>query len=125
MRKIIFGFIFSVVLFSCDNQSQNKYLNYQNIVILTDMSSRLDNKAFKDIGEIHKIVQFFRNECVKPGEKIGDKSSIAFSTFSGNIQASIDLDEIKNISTKQQFINSTGEYKEKVLIVRLISLNKV
>lgn len=115
MRKIIVGFIFSVVLFSCDNQSQNKYLNYQNIVILTDMSSRLDNKAFKDIGEIHKIVQFFRNECVKPGEKIGDKSSIAFSTFSGNIDASIDIDKIKGLGAKQQFINSTGEYKGKGL----------
>ena len=51
------GYFFSVDAF-LGNQSQNKYLNYQNIVILTDMSSRLDNKAFKDISEIHKIVQF-------------------------------------------------------------------
>ena len=101
-------------LTSCriEPESQNKYLKYQNIVILSDMSSRLDNKPSKDIDEIHKIVQFFKNECVKPGEKIGDRSSISFSGFSGELVASIDLDKIKTTGAKQQFVNSTGAYKD-------------
>jgi hypothetical protein len=102
-------------------QSQNKRLTYQNIVILSDMSDRLDsiingntkNQQFppKDIDEIHKIVQYFKNECVKPGEKIGDKSSISFSAFSEKVSVSIDIDKIKELGEKQSFINSTGEYE--------------
>lgn len=75
------------------------------------MSSRLDNKSPKDLAEIHKIVQFFQDECVKPGEKIGDRSSISFSGFSGDLVAAIDLDKFKTTSAKQQFVNSTGPYQ--------------
>ena len=100
-----------MLLASCTTEPQNKILTYQNIVILSDMSSRIDNKQTKDIDEIYKIVQYFKNECVKPGEKIGDKSCITFSAFSEKASASIDLDNIKSLSAKQSFINSTGEYK--------------
>src|SRR5690606_10745876 len=64
----------------------------------------------KDISEILKILEFFKNECVKPGEKIGDKSCISFSTFSNESVACIDIDKIKDLGAKQQFINSTGKY---------------
>jgi hypothetical protein len=94
---------------SC-NESKNKHLTYQNIVILSDLSSRVDNKPQKDTAEIHKIIQYFKYECVKPGEKIGDKSCISFSTFSEKVSASIDIDKIKNLGEKQQFINSTGKF---------------
>ncbi len=97
---------------SCGPKPDNKHLTYQNIVILSDMSSRIDNKPPKDVEEIHKIVQFFKNDCVKPGEKIGDKSCIIFSAFSGKIIASIDVEKIKNLGEKQQFINSTGKYEK-------------
>jgi hypothetical protein len=100
-----------ILLTSCISKPQNKILTYQNIVILSDLSSRIDNKEPKDIDEINKIVQFYKNECVKPGEKIGDKSCITFSAFSEKVSASIDLDKIKSIAAKQSFINSTGEYK--------------
>jgi hypothetical protein len=80
------------------------------------MSSRMDNKPPKDIVAIHKIVQFFKNECVKPGEKIGDKSCISFSTFSDKEVTSIDIQKIKNLGEKQRFINSTGEYKNSGLV---------
>ncbi len=101
-----------IILFaSCiGSESQNKYLTYQNIVILSDMSSRMDNKPQKDIQEIHKLVQYFESECDKPGEKIGDKSCISFSSFSEKTIASIDLGTFKNLGEKQQFINSTGKY---------------
>jgi hypothetical protein len=97
-------------LVSCVSESQNKHLTYQNIVILSDLSSRIDNKPPKDIEEIQKIIQYFKNECVKPGEKIGDKSSISFSAFSEKVTAKIDINDIKKLGEKQQFINSTGPY---------------
>lgn len=95
---------------SCKPESKNKTLSYQNIVILSDLSSRIDNKPTKDIDEIQEIIQFFKNECVKPGEKIGDKSSISFSVFSDNVAAKVDLNEFKKLSDKQSFINSTGNF---------------
>jgi hypothetical protein len=93
-------------------EPQNKYLTYQNIVIISDMSSRLNNRPPKDIAKIHEIVQCFKNKCVKPGEKIGDKSSISFSAFSEKIATCIDIDKIKDLGDKQSFINSTGKYKD-------------
>lgn len=97
-------------LASCVSESQNKHLTYQNVIILSDLSSRIDNKPPKDIEEIQKIIQYFINECVKPGEKIGDKSSITFSAFSDKVAAKIDINEIKELGDKQKFINSTGDF---------------
>ncbi|GAA3974670.1 hypothetical protein GCM10022246_28840 [Pedobacter ginsengiterrae] len=114
MKPILINILVILLFTSCgiiDTKPQNKHLTYQNIVILSDMSSRLDNKPSKDLEEIHKIIQFFKNECVKPGEKIGDKSSVTFSTFSGLVSASIDIDKFKGLGAKQQFINSTGVYQ--------------
>ena len=103
----------SFFMTSCIVETDPKitYLEYKNIHILSDMSSRLDNKPSKDINEIRRIVQFFKNECVKPGKKIADRSSLSFSGFSGDLVASIDLEKIKELSDKQQFINSTGRYQ--------------
>jgi hypothetical protein len=117
MRKILI--VSTIVLASCGQTSENKRLTYRNIVILSDMSSRISNLPTKDIGEIHKIVQYFKNECVKPGEKIGDKSSISFSTFSEKVAMSIDINKIKNLGEKQRFINSTGEYQSNGLIQQI------
>lgn len=112
MRRYFAVYTLLALFASCGgSEPQNKYLTYQNIVILSDLSSRIDNKPQKDTAEIHKIIQFFKNECVKPGEKIGDKSCISFSTFSEKVSASIDIDNIKNLGEKQQFINSTGKFQ--------------
>lgn len=114
MRRYLAVFTLILFFISCSGvgpEAESKHLAYQNIVILSDLSSRLDNKPQKDTAEIHRIIQFFRNECVKPGEKIGDKSCISFSTFSDKVSASIDIDKIKNLGEKQQFINSTGKFK--------------
>lgn len=111
MKKVLFICVVTVVLASCGvSASRSRNLIYQNIVILSDLSSRIRNKPSKDIDEINKIVRYFRNECVKPGEKIGDKSCISFSAFSGKVVASIDIGRIKKLGEKQQFINSTGKY---------------
>lgn len=123
---LIINLMLVLVLFaSCGGpEPQNKHIKYQNIVILSDMSSRLDNKPSKDFDEIHKIVQFFKEECVKPGEKIGDKSSISFSVLSGKTAYSIDLSKIKTVGEKQQFINSTGKYHNVGLIKEIEAFEK-
>jgi hypothetical protein len=112
MKNNLIICLLTVLFASCGREPQNKYLTYQNIVIISDMSSRIDNKVPKDIDEIHKIVQFFKNECVKPGEKIGDKSSISFSSFSDKVITAIDLGTIKEVGERQSFINSTREYQK-------------
>jgi hypothetical protein len=114
-----------LLLTSCVSEPQNKYLTYQNIVILSDMSSRLDYRQHKDTSEILKIVQFFKKECVKPGEKIGDKSCISFSAFSEKTATTIDINKIKNLGEKQRFINSTAEYKNSGLNQQIESFNKI
>ena len=113
MKKIVSVFSIIILFYSCMPEKQSKHLTYQNIVIISDMSSRIRNPRFpqKDNNEIHKIVQYFKDECVKPGEKIGDKSSISFSVFSEKIATSIDIDKIKDLGKKQSFINSTGDFK--------------
>ena len=111
-------------IYSCDGEPENKNLIYKNIIILSDLSSRLDNRPQKDTDEIFKIINRFKTECVKPGEKIGDKSCISFSVFSEKTLSSIDIDKIKNLGEKQQFINSTGKYKNNGLERRLAELKK-
>lgn len=125
MKQLLFLFGTIFFLKSCMPEPQNKILTYQNIIILSDMSDRINPKINgtipnqqyppKDIVEIDKISTFFRNECVKPGEKIGDRSSIYFTTFSDEVNFSIDIGKIKDLGSKQQFINSTGKYKNKGL----------
>ena len=87
MKKTCCLFLGLIILFSCGSDPETKELTYQNIMILSDMSSRLVNKPNKDKEEIDKILSYFVIECVKPGEKIGDKSSIYFSSFSDKMLA--------------------------------------
>ncbi len=112
--RVILSIIGAVFLLqSCKMpKPKNEYLTYQNIVILSDMSGRLSNPNFphKDLKEIHNIVQKFKEEDVKIGEKIGDKSCIYFSAFSDKNFIKIDLSEIKNLGEKQSYINSTENY---------------
>lgn len=125
MKNVIAICLVLLLFASCGSEPQNKYLTYQNIVILSDMSSRLDNRPQKDIDEISKIVQFFKTECVKPGEKIGDKSCISFSAFSEKTAATIDINKIKNLGEKQRFINSTAEYQKCGLNQQITNLDSV
>jgi hypothetical protein len=121
MKQFLALFVTLLLLQSCIPEAQNKILTYQNIIILSDLSDRIEptingcipNQQYpsKDIKEIDIILKFFNDECVKPGEKIGDKSCILFSTFSNESIACIDIGKIKNLEAKQQFINSTGKYQ--------------
>lgn len=124
MKPLFFLIITLFLLQSCMPEAKNESLTYQNIVILSDLSSRIDNKPPKDTFEIHKIIQYFKNECVKPGKKIGDKSSICFSSFSDKIIATIDIDKIKNLGEKQEFINSTGKYQNNGLTYQIADFER-
>ncbi|MCF6140502.1 hypothetical protein L1S34_04315 [Flavobacterium sp. K77] len=126
MNKIVVALLGVFILGSCGSEPQNKKITYQNLVILSDMSSRIDNKPNKDMEEIKKLISYFKNECVKPGEKIGDRSSILYTSFSDKMIASIDIDQIEGVAAKQQFVNSTGDYKSKGLKQQLVDFeNKV
>lgn len=126
MKSLFTLFGISLLLNSCLPESNNKHLSYKNIIILSDMSDRILDKNFpqKDLIEIHKIITFFENECVKPGEKIGDKSSICFSPLSENDIISVDIDKVKDLGDKQSYINSTGKYKNRGLKKDLLEFEK-
>lgn len=125
MKHLSILFFIALLFSSCLPKPQNKHLNYQNIVILSDMSSRIRNPRFpqKDVAEIEKITQFFKNECVKPGKKIGDRSEISFSALSKNATIRIDLGGMKNSFDKQSFINSTGKYVNNGLDKKIFNFN--
>jgi|LakMenE18May11ns_1017448.scaffolds.fasta_scaffold9878985_2 hypothetical protein len=132
MNKFL-SFIFLLFFFnSCTPEPKVQKLTYQNIIMLTDMSNRISNKNFpnKDLKRIYTIVEFFKKECVKPGEKTGDRSKILFSTFTKNNLVEIDIEKFnKSIFEKQSFVNSTGKYKKsgltQMLSVFKDSVNKI
>ena len=129
MKNYLLVIAVIILLHSCKPEAENKNLTYQNIIIFSDLSDRIEpeiNGCFpnqqyppKDIEEIEKILNYFKDECVKPGEKIGDRSCISFATFSSEQAASIDIANIKDIAAKQQFINSTGRYQNNGLIFEI------
>jgi hypothetical protein len=121
MRSVLSIFLVSFCSFS---NAQSKHLVYNNLVILSDLSNRVENEKYpnKDLNEIHKITQFFKNECVMPGVKIGDKSVLSFSTFSAKPAIVFDIDNLfgDDLSKKQSFVNSTGVFKNAGFIKGLI-----
>lgn len=120
MRLNFLTFFASFIFISGVVKSQHTNIPYKNIVILSDLSSRLVNKPPKDHEEISKILNDFRNNCVKPGQKIGDRSSITFLTFSNAKPISIDLD-YDDIAKKQAFINSKGIFSNNGLDAKILS----
>jgi HKD family nuclease len=109
---------------SCSPQPKAKTdaITYDNIIILADLSSRLNSTRFqnKDISVIEQIASYWMSDCVKPGIKIGDKSSISFAPANSfkyrYASISIDLDEkykSTELEDKQRYVNSpTGLKKD-------------
>lgn len=124
MKTVLIIMTVMLSLKKCMPDPESKNLTYQNIIILSDLSSRIDNKPQKDVQEIHKIVQYFKTECVKPGEKIGDKSSISFSSFSDKTIALIDIGKIKQLGEKQSFINSTLKFQNNGLDQKIVEFEQ-
>lgn len=87
-------------------------LEYDNIMIYTDLSSRLE-KSPNDTMVINQLANFFVIECVRPGIKVYDRSSISFSRvnmFKSNCStAKIDIDEIVSLEEKQLYVNDSAK----------------
>ena len=107
IKSALFTCTLITIFYSCAPESQIKELQYQNIVVISDLSSRIQNKPNKDTIEIAKILQFFKDSCVQPGKKIGDKSAISFGLFSTKTLVQIDLSQMHDLKRKQQFINDS------------------
>ena len=123
--KFTFLFINLVsTLLSCKTEEEEISLTYDNIVIFSDMSNRLNNSLSQNLPAndtilINKITDFFVTSCIQPGVKTNDRSSISFSFLNPvnyNInKPKIDLEEefpkSTDIGKKQAYVNSTCETK--------------
>jgi hypothetical protein len=89
-------------------------LVYNNIMIYTDLSNRI-KKEPNDTMVVNQLINFFITDCVKPGIKVNDRSSIYFSrvnSFNSNCSAAkIDIGEIKSLEEKQLFVNNSSKSK--------------
>lgn len=126
MKKTIVTFLFYFlhIIFA---QSQNtNNLNYTNIIIISDLSSRVNSKKFplKDEREITKIINYFKDICVRPGQKLGDMSCLSFHTFSDLDPFIIDLSKFENIGVRQKFINSTSQFRNNGFVKKIDDFNK-
>lgn len=123
--KFIFLFVnLSLFLFSCKIDEEKVNLTYDNIIIFSDMTNRLDNNLAQNLPTndtviINKITDFFVSNCVQPGVKTNDRSSISFSFLNPITykikKSKIDLEEefpkSTDIGKKQAYVNSTCKTK--------------
>lgn len=113
--RLSIGFLILLGFTNCTNcrrEPKNEITNYNNILIYSDLSSRMDKNPNDKI-LINELLTYFEKECVKPGEKIGDNSSINFSkinAYNTNCEtAKIDLTEIEKVEDKQAFVNNKSK----------------
>ena len=114
-RSIISLFLGLILLFtgsSCLVEPTSDTIVYNNLSIYSDISNRLDH-APNDSIIIEQLIQYFIEDCVKPGIKINDRSAISFSklnNFNSNCRRGrVDLNNFKeNLNDKQQFVNNTS-----------------
>jgi hypothetical protein len=126
MKFISIFFLVFLTVKSSAQTKKNSILRYSNLIIISDLSSRIRNQKYplKDSEEINKIIIRFRDEIVRPGQKLGDLSCISFHTFSEIEPYIIDLSKYPNIGERQQFINSTGNFRNKGLQFQLDNFKK-
>lgn len=113
--KSIFALAILVFVYGCHIEipdDEPSILEYDNIMIYTDLSSRM-NKNPNDTLIISQIVDFFVSGCVKPGIKINDRSAISFSRAnhhrSNCPSINIDIGQFESLERKQQFVNDKSE----------------
>lgn len=102
-----------LALFGCNMPKEEPVvLEYDNIMIYTDLSNRLD-KVPNDTMVINQLANFFVTECIRPGIKVNDRSSISFSRvnmFKSNCStAKIDIGEIVSLEEKQLYVNDKAK----------------
>lgn len=112
---LLIGLVSVVVFCSRNNNSKNnedtKTLNYNNITIYSDLSNRL-SKSPNDRVVINQLKDYFVKECVKPGQKVNDCSSLAYSrmnSYNSNCSSfTIDIETVGNVTEKAKFVNNKG-----------------
>lgn len=102
------------VLFSCDTNDDNFdriTLEYDNILIFSDVSNRILGDQ-NDINQIESILDYFVSNCVKPGIKINDRSSLRFYKIGyspNNCETKeIDLESFQSLEQKQKYVNNNN-----------------
>ena len=110
LNILLIGLIFTGCPVKTDKTDE--LLEYNNILIYSDLSSRME-KSPNDTVIIGQLIDYFRNECVKPGIKVNDRSSISFSRInyfkSKCSSVKIDIGEIKSLEEKQSFVNDKSK----------------
>lgn len=117
MNRLLIFLIAAVLISGCaviPDESESETLTYDNIAIYSDLSNRL-NKSPNDTAVINQLVTFFVTDCVKPGVKVNDRSSISFSRVNAYKSkcpvAKIDIGDIKSLEEKQLFVNNKSKAK--------------
>lgn len=105
----IYSILCLTAIYGCNiPKEESVVLYYDNIMIYSDLSNRLDNTP-NDTMVIYQIANYFITDCVKPGIKVNDRSSINFSRvnmFNSKCSTSkIDIGEIISLEEKQKYVN--------------------
>lgn len=112
LKNIISFVVLINILTGCGEKEPKMEIEYNNILICSDLSSRIENNPNDSI-MINMIIDYFVRDCVKPGLKTNDRSSIYFSRINEKASkcgmAKIDIGEIDNLQEKQKFVNNTCE----------------
>lgn len=116
-NQFLIFLIAAIFISSCTtvpHEIESETLTYDNISIYSDLSNRLNNSP-NDTAVINQLVKFFVTECVKPGIKVNDRSSISFSRVNAYKSkcpvAKIDIGDIKSLEEKQLFVNNGSSAK--------------
>lgn len=109
LGPVLFGLVFLLVgPFGCKTIPPTPSSPvFENHVVLIDNSQRLHNAVFRneDSLRIRELVSYFRNQCVMPGKKIGDRSRLCLLGADKKLLVDIDLDSFSNLMEKQKYVN--------------------
>lgn len=114
--SILFS-VLCILQFGCDcdkwfKREETTRLNYENIAIYSDLSNRM-SKNPNDKVVIDQIKKYFVDDCVKPGKKLNDRSSLSFSRmnfFNSQCGTSkIDIEAVGGLEEKSRFVNNKGQ----------------
>jgi hypothetical protein len=95
---------------ACNKKPKERLvLKYNNILIYSDLSSRMD-KSPSDSIIINQILDYFVSSCVMPKTKINDRSSLFYSKVNSYNSPckglnKIDISDIKMGQERQQYVN--------------------
>jgi hypothetical protein len=121
---ITFLFFISLSGFKCKPDNMIENITYQNIVIFSDLSTRVPNGFAKnDLNDINMLIDIFL-KCVNPGNKIDDRSAIVFCGLNKEKPIRIDVGNFEDINDKQLYVNNKGKFKNSGLSYDILKFRK-